>query len=657
MRIRSIGRAERQPVRGSLVRRVSLACFAAVGLLAACTIVPPRPDTLRVDRIEDAVLPMASAALTAGQVETARRLYTRLLDVDAESVEARMGLGDVAMAMREHRQAANWYLAAVGLAREPVERHAAVLAHGRAALTAGDLDAARASFERLTLPGQNASRQHVAWGFNGIGVVSLLEGDPRAAVAALEQAVLRIPGESRFQGNLDRALKLAAGYTPPEDGKPDAPQPPVPAEPPQPPVPAEPPQPPVPAEPAPVAPDRVPVSAPGAEPPEPSPEPESRPEPLPAPEPRPETPAAAASTPTPEPAPRPEPEPAPPPESEPAPPPEPEPAPTPPPEPAPVAEPVEQPAPQPSARPGRAGDGKSASEPAPEDEPAETLESLTAATRTGAPDVPAAADPVLPSLADLPGAFVVHTDGGAFVQVGAYAVEARAADTAARLRAATGLPVRIDAGGGDDRLFRVRVGPVPPADLPEPLRRTVGTGAADGGAEATGTAPPQRIVENGLTYLHLGAYRDYDTAAAVASEYETRTGRPAQVSKASTGGGEPVYRVRIGPLPAEDPPGPEASRSTDAEADSGDARTEAPGAAESPVRVVENGSTYIQVGTYPDYETAAALASEHETRTGLPAQVSKVGIGGGEPVYRVQIGPVDPDAASRLLERLGAPQG
>lgn len=622
MRIRSMSRAERQPVRRPPGRCLSLASFAAVGLLAACTIVPPRPDTLRVDRIEDAVLPMASAALTAGQVETARRLYTRLLDVDAESVEARMGLGDVAMAMREHRQAANWYLAAVGHARQPVERHAAVLAHGRAALTAGDLDAARASFERLTLPGENASRQSVAWGFNGIGVVSLLEGNPRAAVAALEQAVLRIPGESRFQGNLDRALRLAAGYTPPEDGKPDAPQPPVPAEP-QPP--------PVAVEPAPVAPDGVPVSAPGAKPPEPSLEPESRPEPLPDPEPRPDTPPAAAPTPTPPP----------------------EPDPTPPPEAAPVADPPQEPAPQPSARPGPAVDEKSASEPAPEDEPSETLESLTAATRTDAPDAPAAADPALPSLADLTGAFVVHTDDGAFVQVGAYAVEAHAADIAARLRAATELPVRVDGGGGD-RLFRVRIGPVPPAGLPEPLR-TRRIGAADGGT-AAGT-PPLRIVENGLTYVQLGAYRDYDAAAAVALEHETRTGRPAQVSKASTGGGEPVYRVRIGPLPAGDPLVPEANRSTDAEADPGDARTQAPGAAESPVRVVENGSTYIQVGTYPDYETAAALASEHETRTGLPAQVSKVGIGGGEPVYRVQIGPVDPDAASRLLERLGAPQG
>ena len=184
---------------------------------------------------------------------------------------------------------------------------------------------------------------------------------------------------------------------------------------------------------------------------------------------------------------------------------------------------------------------------------------------------------------------------------------------------------------------------MPPAGLPEPLLRTLRIGVSRGG-EATDTPPdaaqpPQRVVENGLTYLQLGVYRGYEEASATALEHETRTGRPVQVSKATTGGGEPVYRVRIGPLP---------------DADSGDARTEAPSAAE-PARVVENGSTYIRLGAYPDYETAAGVAAEHETRTGLPAQVSKVGIGGGEPVYRVYIGPVDPDAASRLLERLAEP--
>ena len=175
---------------------------------------PPEHERLRVSRIENAVLPMAKAALEAGQLETARRLYTRLLDVDPVSVDARVGLGDVAMAKRAPSQAANWYLAAVGHAEDPQKRHAALLAHGRAALAAGDLEAARRSFARLTHPAESASNPDAAWGFNGVGIVSLLEGRPTEAVASLEQAVLRLPNEERFHGNLARSLKLASRYRP-----------------------------------------------------------------------------------------------------------------------------------------------------------------------------------------------------------------------------------------------------------------------------------------------------------------------------------------------------------------------------------------------------------------------------------------------------------
>ena len=87
---------------------------------------------------------------------------------------------------------------------------------GRAALAAGDLQAARSSYTRLTDPEQLASKANVAWGFNGIGIVGLLEGEPHVAVAAMEKAVLHDPDEPRFQGNLTRALKMAANFRPGE---------------------------------------------------------------------------------------------------------------------------------------------------------------------------------------------------------------------------------------------------------------------------------------------------------------------------------------------------------------------------------------------------------------------------------------------------------
>ena len=119
-----------------------------------------------------------------------------------------MGLGDAAVAERESAEAARWYLAALGNARQPDERHSALLAHGRAALSDGQLEAARKSFARLTRADENATETVVAWGFNGLGLTLLLAGDLANAVAALEQAVLRAPDERRFEGNLSRALAM-----------------------------------------------------------------------------------------------------------------------------------------------------------------------------------------------------------------------------------------------------------------------------------------------------------------------------------------------------------------------------------------------------------------------------------------------------------------
>ena len=177
-------------------------------LLPACSLMPPQSEHIRARQMEDAVVPMAATALEAGQLETARRLYRRLLVVDADSVQARMGLGDVAMREQETEAAARWYSSALVRADEPAERHAALLAHGRAALAAGQLEAARTSFTRLADPDENASRSSAAWGHNGVGLTLLLEGDLRGGVAAMERAVLQAPEEERFRGNLDRALAI-----------------------------------------------------------------------------------------------------------------------------------------------------------------------------------------------------------------------------------------------------------------------------------------------------------------------------------------------------------------------------------------------------------------------------------------------------------------
>ena len=184
-------------------------------LLAACSLLPLDADrgrSIRIERIENAVAPMARAALSAGQIETARRLYQRLLEADPASVAARTGLGTVAMAARDPAQAVVWYQSAVAHAGDPVERHAALLAHGRAAVAAGDLEAARRSFTVLADPRENAPSEHAAWALNGLGTVCLLEGDPDCAVASVERAALRDPNEPALRRNLAFVLKTQSHY-------------------------------------------------------------------------------------------------------------------------------------------------------------------------------------------------------------------------------------------------------------------------------------------------------------------------------------------------------------------------------------------------------------------------------------------------------------
>ena len=175
-------------------------------------LMPMDSDRLQTERVENAVLPMAEVALETGQLETAKRLYQRLLDVDPESVSARMGLGEIAFRRGDSVDAARWHLSAVAYAEQPEQRHAALLAHGRAALDAGQLEAARNSFAQLADPKEEAPSDSVAWGLNGVGLTLLLEGDLRGAIAKMEQAVQRAPSEAVFQENLDRALAMFAEF-------------------------------------------------------------------------------------------------------------------------------------------------------------------------------------------------------------------------------------------------------------------------------------------------------------------------------------------------------------------------------------------------------------------------------------------------------------
>lgn len=598
---------------------------------AACSLLPQERERPRAEQMERAVLPMARAALDAGQVETARRLYRRVLQVDANSVDARMGLGDAAAASRESAEAARWYLAALANARRPEERHAALLAHGRAALSAGQLEAARKSFARLTRPDEGAPESVIAWGYNGLGLTLLLAGDVRAAVAAMERAVLHSPDDTRFQGNLTRALAMLTEF---DDPSTDAVATDAVAR-------AREPMPPV--EGFPTAAESEP--SPPARPRRPSPEPPALPEPVAfhdgastgervsAP-PR-ETPAPVSVAGDPQ---------------------------------APAstvaeygveAEPPTRTLPELAPAPDLAAttDAPSDLEPEPSPTVPDTPTAAGPDETSAAPPIPlpaAAADPAGTS-EERP--VVIKEDAWTFVEPAAYASRSRAERLSERLRQLTDHPVWVseDPVSGQATLSRVRIGPIPSRDALVALGATLeAEGFAPLVLPAPGPepgppagAPPLLVTADGARYVQAGAYAVQAAAAELAGRLAQLTRVATGVSEAALPGGGRVYRVRIGPVE----PGQALDELADALEDHGYGRVEAPSEPRAqpqpparqdppPIVVREDGRRFVQTAAYASAEAAEEAAERVRVIVDQPVRLDEVRPAGGRTMYRVRIGPV-----------------
>ncbi len=649
--------------------------------------------------MERAVLPMARAALNAGQIETARRLYRRLLQLDPSSVDARMGLGDAAVESREPATAAQWYLAALANARTSEARHAALLAHGRAALSAGQLEAARKSFARLTDPLAQASQSNVAWGYNGLGLTLLLAGDLRGATAAMEQAVLRAPDEPRFRGNLARALAMLTEL---ESGAPGAtrddalarleaellPAPqstvrtadsrPVPDEPPSAALPD------TGREEQANRPDVVSTTAPvpraTERPPTPSPDaPEDAREGG-------EEPDATLRTRVEEVAGPPEPS------HEDAP---------------PVAESLTPPATvarqstipdaapanstESSAEPRQEGSPAAtpridvAGAPAPEASDANTdgkeeqtsvetaspaasrppsRAAFRAASRSPAPSRSPSPSPDEPSADNTPGATrpqVLREDGWTFVQAASYASRGPAEALAVRLREVSEHPVWVsEAQGESGRTWsRVRIGPVPSdvalAELAGVLEgRGFGPLAFpknDKAAQVAAATPPLVLLEDGARFVQAGAYAARSAAEELAARIEALTDHPVRLSE-TPGPGKTLYRVRIGPLASYGALVVLADRlevagygvmdltpPDDAAAPEA-ARPPPAGSQPLPIIVHEGDARFVQAGAYANRTTADDIAIRLRALTDRPVALSPTRGPGDSSLFRVRIGPV-----------------
>ena len=154
-------------------------------------------------------LPVAAAALSAGQVDVAQRLYTSLSDQFDDAPEPRLGLGYIAFRNQDFVAAEKHFLQAAKRAAEAPEVLAeALMGAGRAALVQGRSRAATKHFRRALEPGKDTP--FAAWIANGLAVAAALDADYDAAEAHYATALTLSSGHPRIAANHVRML-VAAG--------------------------------------------------------------------------------------------------------------------------------------------------------------------------------------------------------------------------------------------------------------------------------------------------------------------------------------------------------------------------------------------------------------------------------------------------------------
>ena len=621
---------------------------------------PREPNRLHTNQVANSVLPFAAIALRTGQTETARRLYKRLMEIDPESFQARMGLGEVAHRERAPAEAARWFLAALAYAQTTEQRHDALLAHGRAALDAGHLESARGSFARLTDPQEGAGTEYAAFGLNGVGLTFLLSGDPKGAVTFMEQAVEWLPTDEKLRSNLARALRMlaeqvakttsAAQSIPPPNTHSEGSDL--------------------------LAPEQggAALSAPatpqlgttadrieraverfeqaaarladaaqqtthaGAPPPEARPSARFD---------IPMTPKTSATPHTPTPAT----------------------------EPARFGPDRDQsawsdPPAAPSSRDERRGETpRNGADADRDDRAAPATDAGVAPAPAGAGRLPATSWP-----ADAPGFLVTNADG-VFVQMGAYAARAAANDLAGRLGRATKLPVGVVKYGG---LHRVRVGPVRSRAALQTLATQLrGAGFVGTSPTATGSirpdaatndrtataeppAPRHPVTSHGARgfqvdtangrFLQMGAYGNRDRAEALAARLRALTGYSVRIASSATASAA-VHRVRIGPVRTDADWAMLMETLIDADYGVETPRSPARSAPAAFVLRRDDGA-FIQLGAYAARDTAAALADRLRSMATKPVTIIEGRGADGETIHRVHIGPFVSDA--RLTTTIAA---
>ena len=182
---------------------------ASLPALAACAGAPARNDTPDAGSLLRDSLPVAAAALAAGQLDAARRLYLSLVERFPDAPDPALGLAYIAWYSGDLASAERHFLNAANLAGETRELAAeARLGAGRVALARGEYRKARQIFESARDPSRDTPA--APWILNGLAVAASMDGDFEAAEAHYAQALRISPENPRIVANHVRML-LGAG--------------------------------------------------------------------------------------------------------------------------------------------------------------------------------------------------------------------------------------------------------------------------------------------------------------------------------------------------------------------------------------------------------------------------------------------------------------
>ena len=191
------------------LRTRAAAASVALALLSACANWPAPDDGADSAKALQNSLPVAAAALSAGQVDVAQRLYTSLSDQFDDAAEPWLGLGYIAFRNQDFIAAEKHFLQAAKRAAEAPEMLAeALMGAGRAALVQGRSRAATNHFRRALEPGKDTP--FAAWIANGLAVAAALDADYGAAEAHYATALQLSSGHPGIAANHVRTL-VAAG--------------------------------------------------------------------------------------------------------------------------------------------------------------------------------------------------------------------------------------------------------------------------------------------------------------------------------------------------------------------------------------------------------------------------------------------------------------